>query len=144
LAFKFARHEYGLRCNKHEAELYSRNRNKQHRRLMLCPVFWCSPSGKLLIMRCAATPVTQAQANERKANASSEWDYEDPGDDGHPFEWKVSDLGGAARQGGGGGLRDNRLIRAMSGIHLIVDMCIATTDVRYGPKADMSAPVYLK
>ena len=73
-------------------------------------------------MRCAATPVTQAQANERKANASSEWDYEDPGDDGHPFEWKVSDLGGAARQGGGGGLRDNRLIRAMSGIHLIVDM----------------------
>lgn len=44
-------------------------------------------------MRCAATPVTQAQANERKANASSEWDYEGPGDDGHPFEWKVSDWG---------------------------------------------------
>ena len=92
-AFKFARHEYGARCNKHEAELYLRNRSKRHRRLVLCPVFWCSPSGRLLIMRYATTPVTQAQANERKANAWSELDYEGPGDDEHPFEWKVSDWG---------------------------------------------------
>jgi len=92
-AFKFGRHEYGARCNKHEAELYARNRSKQHRHSMLCPVLWCSPSGKVLIMRYAATPITQSQADERKANACSEWAYEGHGDDDHPFEWKVNDWG---------------------------------------------------
>jgi hypothetical protein len=93
LALKFARHKYGERCNKHETELYYRNRHKPHRRSMLCPVLWCSPSGKLLVMRYAATPITRAQADERKANAWSEWAYEGSGDDEHPFEWKENDWG---------------------------------------------------
>jgi hypothetical protein len=70
-------------------------------------------------MRYAATPVTQAQANERKANAWSEWDYEGPGDDEHPFEWKLSDWGV---------LRGRA--RAMSAVTPKVDMCGATRDVR--------------
>jgi hypothetical protein len=44
-------------------------------------------------MRRAATPVTQDQVNERKANAWFEWDYLGDSDDEHPFEWKRSDWG---------------------------------------------------
>ena len=44
-------------------------------------------------MRRAATPVTQDQINERKANAWFEWNYLGDPDDEHPFEWKQSDSG---------------------------------------------------
>jgi hypothetical protein len=44
-------------------------------------------------MRRAATPVTQDQVNERKANAFSEWNYLGDPDDESPFEWKRSDWG---------------------------------------------------
>jgi len=46
----------------------------------------------LQIARRAATPITQTEAYERKANAASEWDYLPP-DDECPFEWKPSDWG---------------------------------------------------
>jgi hypothetical protein len=60
---------------------------------MLCPVLWCSAPAIVLVMRRAATPVTQDQVNERKANAWFEWDYRGYPDDEHPFEWKRSDWG---------------------------------------------------
>jgi hypothetical protein len=93
--FKFSRSEYGARCNRHEAELYARNRNKPHRQLMLCPVLWCSSSGKLQIARRAATPITQAQLDglKRDQRAWNEWDYLGPEDDECPFEWKPTDWG---------------------------------------------------
>jgi hypothetical protein len=38
-------------------------------------------------------PITQVQLDELKAKAWYEWDYAGIGDDGQPFEWKVSDWG---------------------------------------------------
>ena len=61
-AFKFGRGEYGARCNRYEADLYDRSRSKPHRQAMLCPVLWCSRSGKLLIARRAASPLTAAKS----------------------------------------------------------------------------------
>jgi hypothetical protein len=60
---------------------------------MLCPVLWCSRPAIVLIMRRAATPITQVQIDELKARFWKEWDYLGLGDDGHPFEWKLSDWG---------------------------------------------------
>ncbi len=91
LAFKFARGKKGMRCNRHEADLY--RRSSLPRRAMLCPVLWCSRPGLVSIMRRASTPATQGELDERKAVAWLEWDYAGPGDDGHPFEWKPSDWG---------------------------------------------------
>jgi hypothetical protein len=92
-AFKFSRNEYGARCNRYEADLYHRCRNKPHRRAMLCPVLWCSPSGRLLIARRAASPLTAAQVDELNAwDFSAEWDYLPP-DDEHPFEPKPDNWG---------------------------------------------------
>ena len=75
--------------------MYARNRNKPHRQLMLCPVLWCSSSGKLQIARRAATPITQAQLDglKRDQRAWNEWDYLGPEDDECPFEWKPTDWG---------------------------------------------------
>jgi hypothetical protein len=92
-AIKFVRLRHGIRCNWHEADLFRRNKNKEHRRLMLCPVLWCSRPAIVLIMRRAATPITQVQIDELKARFWKEWDYLGLGDDGHPFEWKLSDWG---------------------------------------------------
>ena len=44
-------------------------------------------------MRRAATPVTEDQVKELKANAWSEWDYLGDPDDECPFEWKRSHWG---------------------------------------------------
>jgi hypothetical protein len=95
LAFKFGRGDEGARCNRHEADLYSRNRSKPHRKKMLCPVLWCSRSGKLLIARRAASPIAKVDLGYLKAGfrAASEWNYLGPPDDDHPFEWKPSDWG---------------------------------------------------
>lgn len=92
-AFKFARGRAGVRCNLHEACLFRRARAKPHRQSMLCPVLWCSSPAIVLVMRRAATPVTQDQVNERMDNAFYEWNYLGEPDDEHPFEWKPSDWG---------------------------------------------------
>jgi len=95
LAFKFSRNDQGALCNRHEAELYARIRHKPHRKAILCPVFWCSPAGKLQIARRTQTPITQEQlANLMCDNwADTQWQYMGVGDDGQPFEWKVDDWG---------------------------------------------------
>jgi hypothetical protein len=92
-AFKLARGRLGVRCNRQEADLFLRNKDKAHRLAMLCPVIWCSWPAIILIMRRAATPVTQAQINELKERAWCKWDYLGAGDDECPFEWKPSDWG---------------------------------------------------
>jgi hypothetical protein len=94
-AFKLGRGEYGARCNRYEADLYSRCSSKPHRQAMLCPVLWCSPSGKLQIARRAATPITQEQLDGLILNqrACNEWDHLWTGDDDCPFEWKPTDWG---------------------------------------------------
>ena len=93
LALKFAWRRSGVRCNRQEARLFHRNKNKVHRWSMLCPVLWCSWPAVILIMRRAATPVTQAQIDELKSQAWSKWDYLGLGDDECPFEWKPHDWG---------------------------------------------------
>ena len=92
-AFKFARSYSGVRCNRLEAELFRRNKNKAHRCSMLCPVLWCSWPAIVLIMRRALTPVNQAQIDRLKTSAWFDWDYMGPNDDECPFEWKPSDWG---------------------------------------------------
>ena len=91
LAFKFGRGKNGMRCNRHEADLY--RRSSARRRSMLCPVLWCSRPAFVSIMRRATTPVTKGALDERKGVAWLEWDYAGPSDDGLPFEWKPSDWG---------------------------------------------------
>jgi len=91
LAFKIARGKYGMRCNRHEADLY--RRSNARRRSMLCPVLWCSRPALVSIMQRATTPVTRGALDERKAVAWLEWDYAGPSDDGIPFEWKPCDWG---------------------------------------------------
>jgi hypothetical protein len=92
-AFKLARGKRGVQCNRHEADLFLRNKAKAHRRSMLCCVLWCSWPAVVLIMRRAATPITGAQLQALKAAAWSKWDYLGPGDDECPFEWKLDDWG---------------------------------------------------
>jgi hypothetical protein len=81
--------------HRYEADLYSRCSSKPHRQAMLCPVLWCSPSGKLQIARRAATPITQEQLDGLILNqrACNEWDHLWTGDDDCPFEWKPTDWG---------------------------------------------------
>jgi hypothetical protein len=95
VAFKIARGRLGVLCNKHEAALYRRNRDKPHRRAMLCPVLWRSSDGRLLVARCADTPISEIhlQFLKRDRWAWSKWDYAGGGDDPCPFEWKSSDWG---------------------------------------------------
>lgn len=83
----------GIRCNEHEARLFARAKLHSHRRALLCPVLWCSRPSVVLIMRRAATPVSQDQIDELKVRAWREWDYLGPADDECPFEWKRSDWG---------------------------------------------------
>jgi len=92
-AFKFARSYSGVRCNRREADLFHRNKNKAHRRPLLCPVLWCSWPAIVLIMRRALTPENQAQIDKLKTSAWFDWDYMGPNDDECPFEWKPSDWG---------------------------------------------------
>ena len=91
LAFKFARGERGRRCNRFEVDLYKRV--SPRRRTMLCPVFWCAPTGSVLIAR-AARPLTLRERDHLwKIEGFPKWDYMPPEDEPHPFEWKPSDWG---------------------------------------------------
>jgi len=90
-ALKFAGGERGRRCNRFEALLYKRV--DARRRAMLCPVLWCTPHGRILLMR-AARPVTEAEAVRLRATrAFPDWDYVPPNDEEAPFEPKASDWG---------------------------------------------------
>jgi hypothetical protein len=90
LAFKFALHDVGARCNLYEADLYRRTTPK--RREMLCPVIACAPLGLVLVTR-AAMPLTDAEAIVLRATRGfPDWDYVPP-DDECPFEPKASDWG---------------------------------------------------
>jgi hypothetical protein len=91
LAIKFARGERGRRCNRFEADMYMHVNAR--RRTMLCPVLWCMPCGRVLLMR-AACPITKAEAAEFRATRGfPEWDYMGPNDEECPFEPKASDWG---------------------------------------------------
>ena len=91
LAVKFARGERGRRCNRFEADTYKRV--NAPRRTMLCPVLWCTPCGRVLLMR-AASPITEAEAAELRATRSfPDWDYIGSNDEECPFEPKASDWG---------------------------------------------------
>ncbi len=90
LALKFARGERGRRCNRFEARLYKRV--SARRRAMLCPVLWCTPHGRVLLVR-TARPLTEADAIMLRAtNGFPDWDYVPP-DESEPFEYKASDWG---------------------------------------------------
>ena len=91
LAVKFARGERGRRCNRFEARMYKHV--DARRRAMLCPVLWCTSSGRVLLMR-AAQPLTEAEAAMLRAKRGfPDWDYAGPNDKDFPFEPKASDWG---------------------------------------------------
>jgi hypothetical protein len=87
IALKVARNADGRACNRYEADLY-RNTTPR-RRALLCPVLWCSPRGRALIMR-AAVPLTEMMSRDDYLTVALEWDAL-PGEDGCPFEPKASD-----------------------------------------------------
>ena len=90
LAVKIGRGARGRRCNRFEVSLY--RRVNARRRAMLCPVLWCTPRGRILLMR-AARPLTEAEAIMLRATRTfPDWDYVPP-DETAPFEYKASDWG---------------------------------------------------
>jgi hypothetical protein len=97
-AFKLARGARGRRCNNYEAKLFENVDDR--RREMLCPVRWCAKSGWVLIMD-RAQPLKQSDhTNLHERDQFPDWDYM-PGEDGDPFESKISDWGR---------LKDGRLV----------------------------------
>jgi hypothetical protein len=89
-AIKLARGASGRRCNLYEANLFRTVDDR--RRAMLCPVHWCSGDGQVLVMASART-LSAADHEELLDNDGfPDWDYM-PGEDGQPFEFKVSDWG---------------------------------------------------
>ncbi len=90
LALKFARGERGRRCNRFEADLYERA--SARRRLMLCPVLWCTPAGRVLLMGAACPLTHQEHAHLMETDGFPDWDYAPP-DESCPFEYKSSDWG---------------------------------------------------
>jgi hypothetical protein len=87
IALKLGRGAPGRRCNLFEARLY-KSVNDQ-RRAMLCPVLWCSPHGRLLLMR-AARPLTEAEAVTLRAERGfPDWDYVPPKDEGAPLRVRL-------------------------------------------------------
>jgi hypothetical protein len=90
LAFKFACHHVGLRCNKWEARVW--HETESRRRQMLCPVLACFPGGLLLVMK-SVVEITEVEAQDlRNQRGFPDWDYE-PGGEECPFEFKASDWG---------------------------------------------------
>ena len=90
LALKFARGERGRRCNRFEADLYTRVNAR--RRAMLCPVLWCTSAGSVLVAR-TAQPLTQEEKDRLiETDSFPDWDYVPPDED-FPFEYKASDWG---------------------------------------------------
>lgn len=86
-ALKFARGERGRRCN---LQLF-RN-SSECRRVMLCPVRWCSRKGFLLVMQSAIPLDPADHLDLLEHDAFPDWDAM-PGEDGSPFEPKASDWG---------------------------------------------------
>jgi hypothetical protein len=64
LAFKFARHKEGARCNLREAGTY-RCATAQ-RRTLLCPIIWCSDNGAVLVQP-ALRNLTQDEIDHLKS-----------------------------------------------------------------------------
>jgi len=87
---KVARNATGRRCNRFEADLWSRTTNA--RRNMLCPVLACLPLG-IAVCMLRAKPLSEDEAHHlRKTDGFPDWDYVPP-DEGAPFEYKASDWG---------------------------------------------------
>jgi hypothetical protein len=97
VVLKFARHEYGARCNLAEADLY--RTVEPRRQAMLCPVLWCSKDGWVLVARRASllspAEFNQLWFNSRRrlagecvggAETFPDWDYHPPDDVACPFE----------------------------------------------------------
>jgi hypothetical protein len=82
IALKVARNDLGARSNLFEARVYATA--SPCRRMTLCPVLWCSPSGGVLAMR-AARLCGEADSADIALVIES-WDYAGPHDIGHPFE----------------------------------------------------------
>jgi hypothetical protein len=90
LAFKFARNERGRKCNLYEHKLFMRT--TPTRKEMLCPSYYCSRNGLLLIAR-RAKPISEMEAGRlREDDAFPDWDYVPP-DELCPFEYKAVDWG---------------------------------------------------
>jgi len=91
-ALKIARSRSGTRGNRFEADLY--RRSGKGRRALLCPAFWCSPYGVVLVMR-RATPMNEADYHRyvHSVGLLRAWGYGGSGDDGNPFEPKASSWG---------------------------------------------------
>jgi hypothetical protein len=93
IAVKFPRGPAGMRCNLFEAGIWARNWNHPTCGRHLCPVLWCHPKGRLLVMP-AATPLDpSADAMAILAEMHADWwDYQ-PGGDDDPCEPKAADWG---------------------------------------------------
>jgi hypothetical protein len=70
-----------------------RRLDDERRRLMLCPVRWCSDGGWLMVMATAQPLLEADHADLLDRGDFPDWDYR-PGEDGEPFEYKASDWGG--------------------------------------------------
>lgn len=91
LAFKFAKGRYGRLCNEQERGIWARNKDHPTRGPRLCPVLFCSPNGRLLIMP-VAKPVSPDFSARVLDVEGDWWDYM-PGDDSWPCEPKSADWG---------------------------------------------------
>jgi len=92
-AIKIARGAMGRRCNRYEADVWSRA--TASRRRILCPVVVLLPQGIALIMT-RAKPLSEEEAHQlRMTHGFPDWDYDpfDPDDQGSPLEPKGSDWG---------------------------------------------------
>src|SRR5215469_2542584 len=85
IACKFPRGPAGARCNLYEAGIWERNHLHSTRGHHLCPVLWCHPEGKLLVM--PAAPLDPASEARLAAMPIDWWDYQ-PGGDEDPCEPK--------------------------------------------------------
>jgi hypothetical protein len=93
IAVKFPRGEVGLRCNVFEAGIWDRNREHPTRGRHLCPVLWCHPQGKVLIMPAAEPLDPRSDPMITLSEMYDDWwDYQ-PGGDGDPCEPKPADWG---------------------------------------------------
>ena len=87
-AFKFARGEYGRRCNLGEKKIWDICQMHEKRRRHLCPVLDVSADGSVLIMP-AVGPVPAGWDSKELGDW---WDYRPPGPR-YPAEAKRDDFG---------------------------------------------------
>jgi hypothetical protein len=95
IAVKFPLGEHGRCCNIFEAGIWERNKERPTRSRHLCPVLWCHPQGKVLIMPAAVplVPAADPIAMLSAMHGDDWWDYRSGGDDGQPTEPKSADWG---------------------------------------------------